>query len=421
MTDLTQTSAEVNWATTISTTAGSVQWIDEATGTCPTSPWTWTTGRPTATASTQVPYGTGTIAWGYNVNGVKEYQNSAKLTGLVAGHTYCYAVFSTKTKSGLPLLTSPAYQQLTTLSAPNPVSTGTVSFDVIGDTGENFASNTGGTYAPFSGSPTLNPYESRLYSQIGADGSRFLVGVGDTSYSGGTQNTFGDLTHTGTAAQANVTNGTEYSNIFGPTYLPLAKGIPTYLADGNHGQNNYAVRFFPAQATAAASGGTYAFDSYGSVNGTTAAQYPDDWYAFSTGNVRIYVLDASWPDANLGAGTQYSDDDAAHWKATSPQMVWLKRDLAAAPAGMTKLAVFHYPLQSDSTTEGSDTFLQQDLEPVLVAGGVRMAFNAHNHTYQRFIPTTPGQIPSYVVGGEEGCWSRWSRTATSRPDRCARP
>ena len=71
VTDLTQTSAEVNWATTISTTAGSVQWVDQtAGGNCPTSPWVWSkTTKQTANASTQIPYGpgSGTLGWGFSV------------------------------------------------------------------------------------------------------------------------------------------------------------------------------------------------------------------------------------------------------------------------------------------------------------------------------------------------------------------
>jgi Calcineurin-like phosphoesterase len=403
VTDMAQTTAEVNWGTTISTAAGSVEWVDAGSTSCSSVSWgTWSSARSHASASTQVPYGaSGTIGWGYSVGTTKEYQNSAKVPGLVADHTYCYAVYTGKT-SGTDLLSVPAYQSFTTLSTPNPSSTSTVNFDVIGDTGENFMQTGTAADSAFPGYPTSNPYESKLYSQIGTDGSQFLLGAGDTSYNGGTQDTFGDLTHTGTAAQATGSGGTEYSNIFGPSYLPLTGGIPTYLADGNHGQNNYSLRFFPSQATAAASGGAYDMSSPVSVNGSTSESLPEDWYAFSEGNVRIYVLDAAWPDSNVGTGSMYSDDDAAHWQAASPEMSWLTKDLKSTPAGMTKFAVFHFPLQSDTTTENTDTFLDQDLEPVLAQNGVAMAFNGHAHTYQRFNPTGANTITSYVLGGGGG-------------------
>ncbi len=406
LTDVTQTSAEVNWATNVSTTAGSVQWVDQtAGGTCPTTAWKWSAStKQTANASTTIPYGlgTGTLGWGYSVASEPEYQNSAPMTGLVAGHTYCYAVFSAKTSSATDLLVSPTFQTFTTLQTVGASSTKTVTFDVIGDTGENFMKTSSTADTAFPGHPTSNPYESDLYSQIGTDGSQFLLGTGDTSYNGGTENTFGDLTHTGTAAQATGTGGTEYSNIFGPSYLPLARGIPSYLSDGNHGENNYILRFFPSQTTANASGGAYDMHTY-NVDGASGS-YPDDWYAFSTGNVRVYILDASWPDSNIGtASSIYQADADAHWKTSSPEYQWLKADLAKpANAGMVKFAVFHFPLQSATNSETSDTYLQQDLEPLLAQNGVAMAFNGHAHTYQRFIPDSSNQITSYVTGGGGG-------------------
>ncbi len=405
VTDVTQTSAEVNWATSNSTAAGSVQWVDESTGgTCPTSAWVWsTTTGQTANATTQIPYGagSGTLGWGFSVNSVHEYQNSVQLTGLVAGHSYCYAVFSSKTSSATDLLVNPTYQSFSTLQPVSPSSAATVSFDVIGDTGENFAKTSSTVDTPFPGSPTSNPYQSKLYSEIGSDGSQFLLGAGDTSYNGGTQDTYGDLTQTGTAAQA-APNGTEYSNIFGPSYLPLARGLPTFLADGNHGQNNYGLRFFPTQTTSNVSGGAYAMDSY-NVDGVSGS-YPDDWFAFSTGNVRIYVLDAAWSDTHIGsASSMYQVDTDAHWQPGSAEYEWLQADLTnPANAGMVKMAVFHFPLQSDTNSEISDTYLQSTLEPLLAQNGVSIAFNGHAHTYQRFIPTGTNQIVSYVTGGGGG-------------------
>ena len=41
-------------------------------------------------------------------------------------------------------------------------------------------------------------------------------------------------------------------------------------------------------------------EQYSSVDGISTASYPSDWYAFSSGNVRFYILDGSWTDANVG-------------------------------------------------------------------------------------------------------------------------
>jgi hypothetical protein len=56
-----------------------------------------------------------------------------------------------------------------------------------------------------------------------------------------------------------------------------------------------------------------------SVNGTNSASYPSAWYSFSVGAARFYVLDATWPNGNLGTGTLFSDDYAAHWTTSSPE------------------------------------------------------------------------------------------------------
>ncbi len=226
----------------------------------------------------------------------------------MAGHTYCYAVFSTKTKSGVDLFTSPTYQSFTALQPASASSTAPVNFDVIGDTGENFAQtgtdgsgNTVSTPFPSSVDPTgvENPYQSDLYSQIGNDftggQAQFLLGAGDTSYSGGSENTLGDLTQPGTLAQAQGKSATEYSNIFGPTYLPEARGVPTYLADGNHGQNSNVLKGFPAQVYPIAPVAPTPWTA-------TAASTASAGASRTTGTrldrqVRMYVLDAAWVTA----------------------------------------------------------------------------------------------------------------------------
>ena len=397
VTDVTGTSADVNWATD-KQTAAVVQYADESTGSCPS---TWTAGRPTATAVTQ----------SYTVTAT-EHQYSAELTGLQPGHSYCYVALSAASTSGVDAFASPTFQTVTTLQ---PASANPVSFDVIGDTGENFMQtgtdgNGNPTATPFptsiDPSGVNNPYESALYSEIGQDyasgQAQFLLGAGDLSYNGGSEDTLGDLTHPGTVAQANGPGGTEYSNIFGPSYLPLAQGIPTYLSDGNHGQNANALKAFPMAATAANSGGAYAMDSYSGVDGITTTS-PDVWYAFSTGGVRIYVLDAAWSTTTGTASSAYQADVDEHWQPSSAEMTWLQGDLSnPAYAGQVKMAVFHYPLVSLNNTEFSDTALANVLDPVLAEGGVSLVFNGHAHTYQRIRPTAAGSIPSYVTGGGGG-------------------
>ena len=303
------------------------------------------------------------------------------------------------------------YQTFTTLDAVGP--SAPVTFDVIADTGENYSYTTAsGADIPFPN--YVNPDQAALYKQIGSSGAKFLLNAGDISYSGGTESTYGDLQQTGTSP--------ELSNIFGPSYYPLTGGIPSFTADGNHGQNVTTLRNWPTPDTARSSGGTYAFDSYSAsgpdgISGT----FPDSWYAFSTGNVRVYMLDASWSDSAVGSATgnlcttpayctTYNADYDEHWQTNSPEYQWLTSDLAAHPGGV-KFAVFHYPLRSDNATQPSDPYLLNDssnpnastsLEKLLSDNGVGIAFNGHAHTYQRIVPKAPGQVINYVTGGGGG-------------------
>jgi hypothetical protein len=449
VTDLTQSSAYVNWATSSLTpgsnsgTPGSLKISPVVGGTCPSSTTAWSSSA--LPASTKIPYqafgsSSTTTSWSFTVvNGagttIDEYQDSVKVTGLTPGTTYCYAAFSTD-KSGAtdllapsstPSLASQKVQTFTTLQAPSASSTAPVTFDVLDDTGENYACTTAtncSTEVPYNSSgPPVNPDEAALYDQIGQSGAQFLLDAGDTGYNNGSQTNLGDLEQTGTT--------TDVSNFFGPSYYPLTGGIPYYLASGDHNQNNTALKVFPTPANAADSGGSYSFGSATDVDGITA-DAPADWYAFSTGNVRIYVIDAAWGESassgKLGnttgslcgaAGSSAADacrpyqaDNLEHWQTDSAEYQWLQSDLSnPAYASMVKFAVFHFPLQSDNPSQPSDLYAQNSsanpeastsLEAMLSKYGVEMAFNGHAHTYQRFDPDQPGQIVNYVTGGGGG-------------------
>ncbi len=436
VTDLTQTSAYINWATTstagtgLPNIFGSVSVAPMNGASCPVST-TWTPSAIAAPSTLPGPVNalaaTGTMTGSqFTVTGTgtsqSEYQNSVPVGGLAAGTTYCYTVFSTHSAGAVDLLpASKPYQTFTTLMPANTSSTKPVTFDVIDDTGENyyFTSATAANDIEFPG--LINTDQASLYNQIGRSGANFLLSVGDIAYNGSTQSTFGDLQQTGTQP--------EVSDIFGPNYLPQANGIPIFAGSGDHGQNVTTLKVLPTPNTAAASGGTYAFDSYSGPDGITGTA-PDDWYAFSTGNVRIYVLDGTWSEATkLGnttgslcgpvGGTQanecttYQADADVHWQQSSEEYQWLQRDLAAHPGGV-KMAMFHFPLRSVNASQPSDPYIQNSsanpnasssLEALLARYGVSIAFNGHAHTYQRIIPNNyqqNGQLINYVTGGGGG-------------------
>ncbi len=404
LTDLTQTSVEVNWAMTPSA-VGSVSWGPLASCTANTvkAPSTLPVSYPAAGTPPSV---TGRE---FSVGSVHEYQNSVELSGLAADTTYCYRVYSGGSQP-IDLLGTNASPSFTTLASASNSSSTPITFDVLGDTGETNS----GTGVAFPNH--LNPDQAAIDQLIGTSGAQFAVVAGDMAYSGGTQSDFGDLQQT----------GSEVSNIYGPSYWPQTGGIPLFYADGNHGQNATALHNWPESATAAASDGVYADVSYPSIDGTSAASYPQGWYAFSDGNVRVYVLDAAWADGNVGSASgsecpaggggpakdcaMYQVDAAAHWTQNSPEYQWLEQDLAGHP-GSVKFAIFHFPLRSDNPDETSDVYLQdssanpqalESLEALLSANGVAMAFDAHAHTYQRIAPDAPGQLLSYLTGGGGG-------------------
>ncbi len=383
VTDLTQTSADVTWAST-ETAVGTLKW---GTGTnCTANTVPVPSSLPTLVNG---PSPTSATHRDFTVQSTTEWQSTVPITGLQANTTYCYRIFSS---GGTDLLGSNSSPSFTTLVSPGSSS---VTFDVVGDLGETNYSN--GTDFPGS----LNPDQAAIDSLIGSSGARFVVTAGDVAYAGGTQSNYGDLHQT----------GTQVSDIFGPSYWPETGGLPTFGSVGNHGQNVDSLRVWPESSTAAASGGVYAYDSYpGGVDGTHSSSTPDEWYAFSTGGVRIYVLDAGWADGNVGTADHYKVDYDNHWAPGSPEYQWLANDLAGHPGGV-KMAVFHFPLRSDNSTESSDIYLQNSsanpnastsLEALLSANGVSIAFNGHAHTYQRINPRGPGQITNYVTGGGGG-------------------
>jgi len=386
VTDLTQTSASVTWATVASagSTPGTLTW---GTGSnCLASVVQVTQSLPTLVPSSDSP--PSATGRQYTAGSVSELQSTVQVAGLQPGTTYCYRIFSSDSIDLLGTNSSPTFTTLDSVGSSK-----SLTFDVVGDLGEtNYSSGT--DYAN-----TLNTNQAAIDSLIGSSGARFVVTAGDVGYSGGTETNYGDLQQT----------GSEVSDIFGPSYWPKTGGLSTFGVVGNHGQNVDSLRVWPQSTTATNSAGAYGFASYPPdlADGVGTSTEPAAWYAFSTDNVRIYVLDASWADGNVGTSNLYQVDYDEHWTTGSPEYQWLATDLASHPGGM-KMAVFHFPLRSDNSTQGSDPLLQNStanpnastsLEALLANNGVSLAFNGHAHTYQRINPRQAGQITNYVTGG----------------------
>jgi hypothetical protein len=372
LSDLTASSVQVSWATTT-----------QSRGVVKYGP----VGNCAAWSANSV-----TLSNPITVNGVREYRSTVAVTGLSAGTAYCYRVY-TGGAAPVDLLGSAQTPRFTTLEAVG--SNTPFTFDVFGDWGDttNGGVNNG----------SLNANQAALDARLAASGARFAISTGDIGYQGGTETNYGDLKQT----------GVNIGGVFGPSYWAApGQRLPLHGVSGNHGQSATFLSVWPQSASSAASGGTYAMVSYPSIDGSRPGNYPTSYYAFSTGGVRFYVLDAAWGNSNVGSATggacgphcsMYQVDHDAHWTANAAQYRWLAQDLAAHPGGL-KMAAFHFPLRSDDATEPDNEYLKNtpgstaSLEKLLHDNGVGLVFNGHAHDYQRNI-APPGGVTSYVSGG----------------------
>jgi calcineurin-like phosphoesterase family protein len=344
------TSATVNWATDRSQSTGSVTWGAVNNGSC--------------APSYRVP-ATGVSI---TVGSRSEYQWSARLTFPGPG-TYCYRPQLGTTDL---LGSEPSPQLRTSAATGSPFS-----FAVVGDFGAAGGGSTG---------------EAAMMSQIRSSPASFVVSTGDSDNASGSQTDYGDLTQ---------------GNVFASAYLPKIGVRPIFAAQGNHGFTNNLpyLQNFPAPLAAQTSGGRNVQESYCCISTLSGRQnYASSWYAFDWGGARFYILEAAWADGQGG----YRGDFLAHWNGAvagcepcGAELAWLKADLAAHAGSALKFAFFHYPLHADSSSQGSDTYLDGagSLEGLLAANNVGVVFNGHAHIYERNLPQIPGSsMVSYVTG-----------------------
>jgi len=132
----------------------------------------------------------------------------------------------------------------------------------------------------------------------------------------------------------------------------LEKGVKFYAVLGNH--DNPTQRFYTFR---------------GSPGGIARV---------TQGGVRFFMLDSNYMD--------------------KAELDWLARELAQSGSDW-KIAIFHHPLYSSGGRHGSSLDLRAVLEPVLVAGGVNVAFAGHDHDYER---VKPQQGIYHFVSGSAG-------------------
>lgn len=135
-----------------------------------------------------------------------------------------------------------------------------------------------------------------------------------------------------------------------------------------------------------AAGATPYFDYFGEAAGDPKHGY----YSYELGTWHIVVLNSECRDIG-------GCDPA------SPQVKWLKRDLAAHPVSCT-LAYWHKPLFSSGSAHGNDLEMKP-LWQALYDANADVVIGGHDHNYERFAPQNPDGrsdaargIREFVVG-----------------------
>jgi hypothetical protein len=197
------------------------------------------------------------------------------------------------------------------------------------------------------GDCTTNADEATATLLDGIPGT--VVTLGDNAYSAGTAKQFRDC--------------------YDPTWgRHLTRTRPSA---GNH---DYAT----------ADAGPY-FDYFGSAAGARG----QGWYSYDLGAWHIVVLNSNC-FAIGGCGN------------ASPQLAWLRADLAAHPSAHV-LAYWHHPRFSSGVHGPS--LVGQRFWDALYAAGAEIVLNGHDHDYERFAPQDPWArsdptygIREFVVG-----------------------
>ena len=146
-------------------------------------------------------------------------------------------------------------------------------------------------------------------------------------------------------------NGTayEYSHSFDPTWGRLKDRMRP--VPGNHEYHT--------------SGASGYFDYFG----TRAGQRGNGYYSYNVGTWHVIALNSS-----IGRSS------------TSPQVAWLKQDLASNSTKCT-LVYWHHPRFS-SGEHGNDSSVAPFWQ-VLYSANADVVLNGHDHGYERFAPQTP--------------------------------
>lgn len=232
-----------------------------------------------------------------------------------------------------------------------------------------------GAAAAFYRETLLDPLADHtdLLQQALEDSDAVLVGAGDVASCGSdgaaaTAQLLADLPGTiFMAGDGAYDNGSQadYTNCFAPTW----------------GQYLDRMVASPGERDTLTAKGAAYFDYFGESAGDADKGY----YSFDLGAWHVVVLNSLCSYAG-GCGVN------------SPQIQWLKQDLAQHPSECTA-AIWHYPLVSSGQHGGSE--IVRPFWDVLYAAGAEVVVNAHDQNYERFAPMNPQATPDAENGIRE--------------------
>jgi acid phosphatase type 7 len=121
---------------------------------------------------------------------------------------------------------------------------------------------------------------------------------------------------------------------------------------------------------------------YYSYFGAAAGDPTKGYYSYDVGAWHVVALNSNCsPVGGCGSG--------------SPQLTWLKADLAAHPTKCT-VAYWHHPLFSSG--EHGNNPSTAPLWDALAASGAELVLSGHDHDYERFAPQTSAAVADPAKG-----------------------
>ena len=195
---------------------------------------------------------------------------------------------------------------------------------------------------------TLNAYQN----YVGKNPAEILLLLGDNAYNNGWDYEY----------QAN------FFNVYQTTIL---KNHALFPAPGNHDYTNLSSHQIDKQIPYY---NIFTLPQNGECGGIASGT--PSYYAYNWGNIHFISLDS------------YGKEETSLrlYDTTSPQVRWLKQDLAANTQKWTIVYWHHPPFTKgshNSDTEAELVSIRQNLLTILERNGVDMVLCGHSHTYER--------------------------------------